>query len=118
MGRTIALSIAVMLLIPLAPVHSQSHSFDAVSIKRDTTESGASTRGFQPGGRFEATNEPLVRLIAFAYATGADLPRTQILGGPNWIDTDRFDVRASLSGRRRRDGARDACRTVSPDRAL
>jgi len=82
------------LLVFLAAVRAQSPAFDVVSIKEDASESGESSIGFQAGGRFEAVNEPLARLIAFAYATGIDLPRTQILGGPAWIDTDRFDVRA------------------------
>src|SRR5580704_13570965 len=69
-------------------------AFEVVSIKRDTSESGASTIGFERGGRFAATNEPLVRLISAAYSTAVDLPRTQIIGGPSWIDTDKFDVRA------------------------
>jgi uncharacterized protein (TIGR03435 family) len=69
-------------------------AFDVVSIKRDLSESGASTIGFERGGRFAAANEPLVRLISVAYATAIDLPRTQIIGGPSWIDTDKFDVRA------------------------
>ena len=95
MTRSRLLSVLlVSLLLSLVAVRAQSPTFDVVSIKENTSGSGASSIGFQAGGRFEAVNEPLARLIAFAYATGIDLPRTQILGGPAWIDTERFDVHA------------------------
>lgn len=82
-----------VLLLSVA-LSAQAPVFDVVSIKRDMSEGNLSTLGFQRGGRFEAINNSVSRLIAFAYATGVDLPRSQILGVPAWMDTDRFDVRA------------------------
>ena len=43
-----------------------------------------------PNGRFTATNVTLVDLIVRAYPTR----RIQMQGGPDWIDSDRFDISA------------------------
>ncbi len=48
------------------------------------TQSG----GFLPGGRVEFRATTLLRLIAVAYSVTPD----RVSGGPNWIDTERFDV--------------------------
>lgn len=73
---------------------AQPKTFDVVSIKIDTSASSASTIGFDPGGRFEAVNESLPRIISAAYSPGAMLPRNQIIGGPGWVDSERFVVHA------------------------
>jgi uncharacterized protein (TIGR03435 family) len=44
----------------------------------------------QPGGPFIAANVPLRHLIRVAF----QLQDNQIVGGPGWIDTDRFDIEA------------------------
>jgi uncharacterized protein (TIGR03435 family) len=44
--------------------------------------------GFNPGGRFTATNATLFLLIEQAYR----VQHFQIIGGPSWINADRFDV--------------------------
>jgi uncharacterized protein (TIGR03435 family) len=43
------------------------------------------------GGRYELKTATMVDLIRIAYATDAD----KILGGPNWLEMDRFDVVAN-----------------------
>ncbi len=43
---------------------------------------------FLPGGRFIATNVTLTEVIVMAYHTR----RIQMRGGPDWIDTDRFNI--------------------------
>jgi uncharacterized protein (TIGR03435 family) len=68
-------------------------SFDAASIKRNTT-SGA---GLPPivlvqSGRLRAPFSTLRDLIQAAYGVEPN----QIIGGPGWVDTDRFEVTATL----------------------
>jgi uncharacterized protein (TIGR03435 family) len=41
---------------------------------------------------------PLRSLIAIAYGEPRPLPNFQIAGGPDWIDSDRFDVEAKTQG--------------------
>jgi uncharacterized protein (TIGR03435 family) len=40
------------------------------------------------------TNFTLKQLITFAF----DLKRPQVLGGPGWIDSDRFDTETRAGG--------------------
>ncbi|MGA2879374.1 MAG: TIGR03435 family protein [Bryobacteraceae bacterium] len=45
---------------------------------------------FLPGGRFIATNVTLTDVIVMAYKTR----RIQMRGGPDWIDSERFNIAA------------------------
>ena len=47
-----------------------------------------------PGGRFNATGVNVKMLIAQAY----DIREAQIVGGPGWISSDRFDISAKAEG--------------------
>ena len=40
------------------------------------------------GGRYELRNATMVDLISTAYGIDAE----KVLGGPNWLESDRFDV--------------------------
>jgi uncharacterized protein (TIGR03435 family) len=53
---------------------------------------------FMPGGRFRARACTLRLLIRIAYSYREDGPREsyQILGGPDWIDSERFDIDATV----------------------
>lgn len=65
-------------------------SFEVTSIKKDTE--GVIRLGGPDVSRFRAINVTARMLIAFAYAT-SDL---QLIGGPKWIDSDKFDVDARV----------------------
>jgi uncharacterized protein (TIGR03435 family) len=66
--------------------------FEVASIKpnRSGPPTGTWTgpMAFLPGGRFTATNVTLVDIITQAYGTR----RIQMEGGPDWIDSERFDI--------------------------
>ena len=47
-----------------------------------------------PGGRMTATNMPVRPMITFAYS----LAQYQLVGGPGWLATDRYDVVAKMEG--------------------
>jgi uncharacterized protein (TIGR03435 family) len=66
-------------------------AFEAASIRPN--KSGSSILGIapQPGGRFMATNVTVGLLIRNAY----QLPRFRVSEGPDWIESDRFDVVAT-----------------------
>jgi uncharacterized protein (TIGR03435 family) len=68
---------------------AQKPAFEVASIKRNT--SGKQRVGvpvaFSPG-RFTATNATLVDVIIQAYL----IRRVQMQGGPDWIDSDAFDI--------------------------
>ncbi len=79
------------LLIGIGLVSSvPAQTFEVASIKPNRT--GARNSGFRRAGEGElnATNITLKRLIAYAY----DVQDYQISGGPNWLDSERYDILA------------------------
>ena len=75
----------------------QAPEFEVASVKQNTSLGGERGAGFQPGGRFRAKNMTLRGLIAAAYGTPQPLPLYRVIGGPGWIDSDRFDIEARAS---------------------
>jgi uncharacterized protein (TIGR03435 family) len=68
--------------------------FEAASIKpNDGKTPGIGIRR-QPGGRFNTTNTPVKLLITFAY----QIQDFQLIGGPGWMNSDRFDIVAKMDG--------------------
>src|SRR5215831_6269576 len=63
--------------------------FEVASVKVNKAPEGTPGIGDQPGGRFVASRVPLRRLIQFAYRGNQDF-----IGGPDWIDTERWDIEA------------------------
>jgi uncharacterized protein (TIGR03435 family) len=69
-------------------------AFEAASVKPNKSGGNQVSIGIQPGGRFNAVNVPLRFLIRNAY----QLQDFQLVGGPGWVATDRFDVIAKAEG--------------------
>src|SRR4051812_23742138 len=67
--------------------------FDVASVKPNKSGDGRVMMGLQPGGRLTATNIPLRMLIRNAYR----LQDSQLVGGPGWVATDRFDITAKAA---------------------
>ncbi len=71
-------------------------AFDVASVKVNAARTGIRGHSY-PGDRFEAVNVPLRDLLMVAYGeAGVALPEFLLTGGPTWIDTDRFDVSATV----------------------
>jgi len=71
-----------------------SPSFEVVSIKPNQSFPAFSLLGAtQPGGRFTMTNVSVRDMIGLAYR----LRDFQIVGGPSWASSDRFDVLAKAA---------------------
>ena len=75
---------------PLPPTGAGTPSFEVASIKRNTSGEQFVRMGGPPG-RYTATNVPLRQLIIQAY----QLQPTQLIGGPEWLTTERFDINAT-----------------------
>src|SRR4029077_20141603 len=105
--KKFSVPLAVCVLCAVSVVHtltaqtSPPLAFEAASIKPNNSTSLGRRFGV-PGDRFVATNETLWTLIAVAYGEPGFLPQPlanyQIAGGPNWINSDRFDVEAKAAG--------------------
>jgi uncharacterized protein (TIGR03435 family) len=77
---------------------AQEEHFDAASIKPNTAGATSMLWAYQ-GRRFTARYAVLKDLIAAAYgAQERALTPSQISGGPQWIESDRFDVVATAPG--------------------
>ena len=67
-------------------------AFDVASVKPRTLPGTilSAPQGARPGGAFGMVNSTVARLVMYAY----DLPDYQLIGGPGWMRTDRFDIAA------------------------
>jgi uncharacterized protein (TIGR03435 family) len=65
-------------------------SFEVASVKPGDPDDRRVRIGIQPGGRFITANASLEMMLGFAY----DLRNHQISGGPNWLDSAKFNVEA------------------------
>ena len=74
-------------LLSAGPLAGQS--FEVASVKPSPPDSHTETRRW-PGGRFTASGVTLRALIQRAY----EVQDFQIVGGPKWMDNDRFEIEA------------------------
>jgi uncharacterized protein (TIGR03435 family) len=72
---------------PLSAQTPPSAAFEVASVKPNKGGDGRVMLGMQPG-RFNATNVPLRLLVRQAF----NVQDFQIVGGPDWLGSDRFDI--------------------------
>jgi bla regulator protein blaR1 len=100
-GRILLAVAAVTMLggpIGLGLLHAAAQSsnaprpqFDVASIKRTPEDTGPGADfGPMPGGRLHAWNNSVMNFIGNAY----NVPRYRIIGGPDWLTADRYDLEA------------------------
>ena len=77
-----------------APSISDLPSFDVASVRQNTSGEFVGSFGFEPGGQLIVVNNPVRSLIRSAYG----VQNYQVLGGPEWMNSDRYDVRARAAG--------------------
>ena len=89
MKLVVCLAVALSLMILTATAQSPpTASFDVVSVKRNTSGGGMLMRNMP--GNVSTFNVPVVQFIQTAY----QVQNFQIVGGPDWIRSDRFDLEA------------------------
>jgi uncharacterized protein (TIGR03435 family) len=70
-------------------------AFDVAAIHQNLSVRGRPRITSSPfDGNFNAMNTPLKMLLAYAW----DLPQTQVLGGPDWLGSYKFDIQARTGG--------------------
>jgi uncharacterized protein (TIGR03435 family) len=86
----------------LAPIwlgaQATEPQFEVAAVKLNKSGPGPMRIGLQPGGRFTATNVTVRELVSIAYGQPQPLANFQIIGGPGWVASDRFDVTAKAEG--------------------
>jgi uncharacterized protein (TIGR03435 family) len=85
---------------------AQLPAFEVASVKPNNSVGSHSDSGFD-NGRFTAENISLKTLLQYdAYG----IPGPQIIGGPDWINSERFDIEAKVD-----DTAAEQMKTLSYD---
>jgi uncharacterized protein (TIGR03435 family) len=81
----------------LAQTTGTRPSFEVAAIKRNPSIETEGRLAMQPGGHFRAINFDTFNLIAFAYRTKLrNLFPSQIVGAPDWLKRERFDINANI----------------------
>ena len=103
--RSRPLLVAFSLLLVAGVVRSETRAqtpaggqtFEVASIKRNmtSTQQGSGLAGPQPGGRYVALGATLRRLVGDAWRGSGGM---DVVGGPAWADSYRFDVNAKAEG--------------------
>ena len=97
--RSIRLALIIgMFAVPAISQTTQKRPvFDVISVK--SAKPGGPIRMTAGGGRLIANNVTVKMLMLRAYSADAsNLFPNQMIGGPNWIEADRFDVEAKVDG--------------------
>jgi uncharacterized protein (TIGR03435 family) len=74
--------------------------FEVASVKLNKSGEQPFHLDVQPGGRFTAINTSLRQLVSVAYPSDGGKFRNEenLVGGPDWFNTDRFDIVAKAEG--------------------
>jgi len=100
-----------MKILSVVLLVSMVQQFEVASIKRNVSDD-LRVRFETPPGRLNAINAPLRFLIRQAYR----VPEARIIGGPSWLDTDRFDVVATTPQAATGDAIREMLRALLKER--
>lgn len=91
-------NLALELFLCLSTAWAQPLTFEVASIRPSKAAQEGGSIG-RRGGTFGATNMPLTALLSYAYGPpNGSLLKQQIVGAPEWANTDRFDIQAKLPG--------------------
>jgi len=111
----------VLLATQLAGAQTSTPAFEVATIKPTGPSSDGHTHiNYPPGDRFSASNITLLALMQWAYG----MPERQILDGPPWLGSTRFDIQATadtdqikgLTGEQDRDLKRRMVQALLADR--
>jgi uncharacterized protein (TIGR03435 family) len=84
----------LLLFLAIELVHGQTSTptFEVATIRAagPSSSDGHTHINYPPGDRFSATNITVLALMQWAY----DMPEKQILEGPSWLASTRFDFQA------------------------
>ena len=86
--------------------------FDVVSIKRSQTTDTDTSWGAQPGGRWRMHNLAVAVLIREAFPSQV----SDLIGAPDWVTSDRYDIEARAEGNPTREQIRPMLQALLADR--
>lgn len=105
-------SAVLALALSAVSLAAQSPAFEVASIK--VNASGSENFGFtpRPGGVMVATNVSARQIVTYAYS----MQNSRVEGGPDWLDTVRYDITAKASESATQDQMLPMVRTLLADR--
>jgi uncharacterized protein (TIGR03435 family) len=89
-------AMASLLVIGSVGLSPQKATFEVVSLKRNVLHETPTRAPYIVGGRLQMTNVTLNDLMLPAYWAGTQLAPSQIVGGPDWVSTESYDVTATV----------------------
>jgi uncharacterized protein (TIGR03435 family) len=81
-------------LVAQAPAPAESPTFEVASVRPNTSGDNKQMVQILPGGRYNGINIPPRLLIMNSYG----LQPQQLVGAPDWISSERFDIVAKAEG--------------------
>jgi uncharacterized protein (TIGR03435 family) len=93
--RKLALTLSLVGVVAIGvPAQDKDATFEVASVKANKSGDTNGLLRMLPGGRVNASNMPVRPIITFAY----QLAQYQLVGGPGWLNTDRYDLVAKMEG--------------------
>jgi uncharacterized protein (TIGR03435 family) len=91
--RTLALTLFLAAIATIAaPAQDKDATFEVASVKANKSGDGNGNLRGLGSDRVVATNMPVRPMITFAHGVAG----YQLIGGPGWLATDRYDINAKL----------------------
>src|SRR5690349_4601307 len=93
MRRTAAAAVVIASVVVAPEPRAQSPAtsqFEVAAIRRNTSPDVDGSIGAQPNGRFVVHNVPLRFIIQVVH----EVPAFRVTRGPDWLDTERWDIQA------------------------
>jgi uncharacterized protein (TIGR03435 family) len=87
-------------------------AFEVASIKLDNSGGRGGRIEMPPNGRLTVTNVPIRVLITNAY----NIKDSQLIGAPDWVNNDRYDISAKAEGNMSQDQMRLMLQSLFADR--
>jgi uncharacterized protein (TIGR03435 family) len=101
LSRSTCIALIAAGFIPTLTAQTPKPTFEVASVKRSPPPDGSGPVGIRPGlltgDHWSAQNATLLMMIRSAFSPQYQLPG-QIVGGPSWLDSERFDVNAKVEG--------------------
>ena len=89
-------AIASLIVAGSVGLAAQKPRFEIVLLKRNVLHETPARAPYIVGGRLQMTNVTLNDLMLPAYWAGTQLAPSQIVGGPDWVSTESYDLTATV----------------------
>jgi len=110
MMRAAAALVAASVASLLAQAPQSGLRFDVTSVRPNTSGAQGGSSKAEPG-RYVGINVTVRRVMGLAF-----LPVQEFVGGPDWINTDHFDIEGKAEGTPDREQMREMLRSLLADR--